>query len=56
LVELALNNNLSYVYAAVLLINLGSIVALVLSKNAPVAASRVAKEDADAGELWESQS
>jgi hypothetical protein len=56
LVELALNNNLSYVYAAVLLINMGSIVALVLSKNAPVAASRVAKEDADAGELWESQS
>jgi hypothetical protein len=56
LVELALDNNLSYVYAVVLLANLASIATLVLSKKTPVAASRASQEDSDAGDLWESQS
>jgi len=56
LVELAMDNNISYAYAAVLLANLASIATLVLSKKTPVVASRVSQEDSDAGDLWESQS
>ena len=56
LVELALDNNLWYIYAGLLAVNLAVLVALVFAKTPTFRAKVESSQVQDPGELWESQS
>lgn len=55
LVETALDNNIWYVYLAVLVINIGVLIARSVVKNAPVKKLSAAAPVDDADDLWENQ-
>lgn len=55
LVELALQNNIWYVYLAVLVLNIAVLVAATLVKVNPAKAKIVVSDQDDSNEIWESQ-